>query len=308
MRRIVCRELPDGSIRNVQPFHISLEGLEKAILCRDDTDYDAMVKVLCVSARRKNVILVIYAVVSNHCHAAVLAASQKEADAYGQDVKKVYSMWFNRRHGGKGILQKVDIKALCLDSDWYVRNALAYIPRNALDNGCNINEYRWSGYRAMFCRQDGQGREVASLSKRERIALLHTGDRLDDVAWRIDGDGCLIPSSICDHTYLEQAFENDQAFFLKVIGNQNVAEMQHKLVEGPRRMQPDSDYYKTVEEISLRWFQTPVSDLSLERKIRLVPYLYRTTRTTVPQLARILGLDRARLAAILGKADPGAMA
>ena len=66
MRRVVTHELPDGSIRQLYPFHISMEGLETAILCRDDMDYDAMVKILCIAARRKNVIVVIYAVVSNH--------------------------------------------------------------------------------------------------------------------------------------------------------------------------------------------------------------------------------------------------
>ena len=92
MRRIVTRKLPDGSIRHVQPFHISMEGLEKTILCRDDQDYDAMVKILCVCARRKNVLIIVYAVVSNHSHVAVLAARHSEAFAFGQEAKRIYSM------------------------------------------------------------------------------------------------------------------------------------------------------------------------------------------------------------------------
>ena len=58
------RELPDGAIAKVYPFHFSLEGLETRILCREGTDYDAFVKIICICARRTNVILVIYAVVS----------------------------------------------------------------------------------------------------------------------------------------------------------------------------------------------------------------------------------------------------
>ena len=84
MRRIVHRKLPDGNFRNVQPYHVSMEGMKTAVLCRDDDDYDALVKIICVCARRKNVIIVVYAVVSNHCHAAVLAASQEAADSFGQ--------------------------------------------------------------------------------------------------------------------------------------------------------------------------------------------------------------------------------
>ena len=41
MQRIVSRVLPSGSTCNVQPYHVCLEGLEKAVLCRDEEDYDA---------------------------------------------------------------------------------------------------------------------------------------------------------------------------------------------------------------------------------------------------------------------------
>ena len=52
----------------------------------------------------------------------------------------------------------------------------------------------------------------------------------------VDTKERLIPSTICDSAYLEQAFENDQAFFLKIIGAQNPAEMKTKLVDNPRMM------------------------------------------------------------------------
>lgn len=302
MRRCVFRKLPDGSARSVQPFHVSMEGLENAILCRCDEDYDAMVKILCVCARRKNVIIIVYAVVSNHSHIAVLAARQEDAHAFGQECKRMYAMWFSRRYGEQRIMQKTDVKAISLDSDWYVRNALAYILRNALDNGCNVNEYPWSGYRAMFnpaSLGQGQGRPVAALTKDECRRLMHTGDSLKDVKWRLDAGSRLIPASFCDCEYLEQAFEHDQSFFLKAIGGQNPAEMRSKLVEAPRTMLVDGDFHKSVNEVSLRWYQQELADLSIDRKIRLVPYLWRTRKTTVPQLARTLGLRRQQISDIL---------
>ena len=304
MKRIVHRKLPDGSFRNVQPFHISMEGLEKAVLCRDDQDYDALVKILCVCARRKNVIIVVYAVVSNHCHAAVLAVRQEDADAFGQEAKRMFSMWFSRRYGEHRTLQKMDVKAICLDTDWYVRNALAYILRNALDNGCNVNEYPWCGYRAMFRRDESDlsgSKRVAELNKVDRREIMHTGDKLDDVAWRLNTDGRLIPSSICDHEYLEQAYENDQAYFLRTIGGQNPSEMKIRLVDNPRKMLVDSEFYKMVNETSERWFQTGLSQLSMNQKSRLIPYIRRTMHTTIPQLARTFGVERDRITAILGK-------
>lgn len=300
MKRIVLRRLPDGRASYVSPFHISMKGLESLILYRDDDDYDAMVKILCICARRKNVIVIIYTVVSNHCHVAVLAGSQTEADDYGQEAKRMYSMWFRNKYGQSRTLAGVDIKAIALDSDWYVRNALAYIPRNALDNGCNVNEYKWSGFNAMFRNKNCPGATpVKSLTKRQRRDIMHTGDNLDDVPWLLDKDGRLIPSSFCDYTYLEQAFNNDLAFFLKVIGSQNSSEMTWKLVDVPRTMLVDGEFLKQVNETSNRWFQSDISGLSVQSKIRLLPYIYRTMKTSIPQLARTFGLSREEITHIL---------
>ena len=307
MLRMVTRTLPDGSVRRVHPFHISMEGMETLILCRDDADYDAMVKILCVAAWRKNVIIIIYAVVSNHCHIAVLAVNQRDAEAFALEIKRMYAMWFKRRYKGKAVLRGVDAKAIWLDSDWYVRNALAYIPRNALDNGCRVQDYRWSGYRAMFSSDTHSGavRKVTSLTKRERERIMHTGDDLEGVTWLIDEKDELVPKSFCDYRYLEQAFEGDPAFFLKTIGSQNAAEMQNKLIDGPRIMMTDGEFQKVVEETSQRWYKADVSSLTYDRKTRLVPYLFRTTHTTIAQLARATGLDREAIARIIRRPRSG---
>ena len=281
-----------------------MEGLERTILCRDEEDYDAMVKILCVSARRKNVILVIYAVVSNHCHAVVLARYQQDADDYGEEVKRMAAMWFSRKYGESGVLKGTDVKAICLDSDWYVRSALAYVPRNALDNGCNVNEYPWSGYRAMFSQDVSKRvsvRQVSSLPRDEMRRIMHTGDKLKDVPWLLDDSGRLIPSSICDSAYLEQAFGNDQSFFLRTIGSMNPAEMNQKLIDNPRMRLTDSEFYKYVAAVSLRWFKAELSKLSLEQKARLIPYISRTMKTSVPQLARAFGLNRDVIRKMLGR-------
>lgn len=301
MRRSVVRALPDGSVCTVYPFHVCLKGVETVVLCRDDEDYDAMVKVICLSAWRRNVIVIIYAVVSNHCHVAVLAKTQSDADACAEEIKKIYSMWFSRKYAEKKVLRRIEVKALSLDSDWYVRNALAYIPRNALDNGYNVNEYKWSGYSAAFCdsSQTSGARRVSSLKSREIEHIMHTGDKLERVPWLIDAENHLIPSSICDHTYLEQAFNNDQSFFLKTIGALNVAEISYDLEERPYKMVSDTEMQKSVDEIAQRWFGKQVAALSMEQKNRLVPYVSHIMKTTPKQLCRVFELTPERMDAML---------
>lgn len=294
MKRIVSRKLPSGDIRNVQPYHISLKGTVKAILCRDDEDYGIMVKYIAVCARRKNVIVIIYAVVSNHCHVAVLASTYQEAYDYAQELKKNYAQWFQSKYLEKGILQGVDAQALLLDNEWYVRNTLAYIPRNALDNGSPVDRYKWSGYRAMFADKTRKvnGLPVCKFTRREQDRILHTREDLKDVPWLVDSDGDLMPESFCDTEYLEQVFNHDPAFWLKTIGALNPAEMEEKLVEAPRRMLPDSEFYKVAADTADRWFGADIGQLPLAKKLRLLPFLWRTQKTTVKQLARTLGIER----------------
>lgn len=294
--RIVTRRLPDGRIAKVWPFHVSLEGMECVVLCRNDCDYDAMIKTIFVSARRKNVIVIIYAVVSNHCHVAILARSQNDADSFAQEIKRMYSMYFSRKYGERNSMQKVDVKAIYLDTDWYVRNALAYIPRNALDNGCDVTNYKWSGYSAMFCQtRPRYANAVASLTKRESRRIFRTNDKLTDVEWKIDENERLIPYYCCDRTYLESAFNNDQAFFLRLIGSVNSSQMKESLVNAPRQFLADSDFLVEVSEIAKRWFGNDISKLTQEQKAKVIPYIRRIRKTTISQLARVFGLPRDRI-------------
>ena len=77
--------------------------------------------------------------------------------------------------------------------------------------------------------------------------------------------------------------------------------MRYLLEEKPYVMQSDSEFYKAVNELSQRWFNVDLTVLSLDRKLRLLPYVYRTSKTTISQLARVFGLERERIAAFLGK-------
>ena len=82
------------------------------------------------------------------------------------------------------------------------------------------------------------------MTRREHRALFHTGDDLSGVPWLVDADGYLVPESFCDTDYLEQAFNHDQAYYIRTIGTVNVAEMRQRLVDGPRTMHTDGEVLK----------------------------------------------------------------
>lgn len=296
----VIRKLPDGTVREVSPFHISLEGIETAILCRDDEDYDAMVKIMCVSAWRHNVIIIIYAVVSNHIHAAALATDRRHAHSFGEETKRIYSMWLRRKYGERNFMEGISVQALPMESNSHVRNALAYIPRNALDNKCRIADYPWSGYAAMFSALSIEGAIKAShLTTRQFMGIFHTSRKIKDVPWLLNGNYRLIPRSFCDWEYLEQAFNHDCSFWLKTIGGLNSAQMREQLIDAPREMKPDTELYKSINELSIRWFGQQLKDISIMQRCRLLPYIYRTFKTTVSQLARVFSIEQERVKTLL---------
>ena len=102
-----------------------------------------------------------------------------------KSVKKRHSQYLSWKYNERGILSRARMDVRYLDSDWYVRNALAYIPRNAEDAGCRIEDYRWSGYRGMFVQGKSPAacRSVIGLSRREREDLFHTHLDLSKVPW-----------------------------------------------------------------------------------------------------------------------------
>lgn len=297
----IVREMPDGTKRSVFPFHLSMEGLQKAIICRDDEDYDVLVKYIFLCALSKNVIVVTYVVVSNHLHVILLADNGAAALAFGDEVRRRYSMWFTHKYHERKLYHKRCVDVQLLDNDYYLRNAIAYVFRNALDNSSNIEDYPWSGYRAVFSngKCNVWTRPASSLSKRERETLFHTNDPLKGTQWLINTDGCLEPASTCDYHYIEAVFNNSQAFLMKAIGTVNCAQMELQLIDAPRTRMLDVDFFKHITMLSQRWFSRSVSELSLEQKTRLIPYVYRTTSTSIPQLARGFSLERDKVSEIV---------
>ncbi len=299
--KAAIRRLPDGEESFVFPFHMSLEGLEKCVICRDDADCDTMVKSLCVCAYRKNVVIIIYAVASNHAHAAVLARNREDALAFGHEVKRNYSSKFKNRYGECKVLRHTSVDVRCVYDMKYLRNVLAYIPKNAFDNGAvNLNEYKWTGFRAMFNGEKPGLIRVAALTKREREAIMRTGDDLSGVPWMLNAENELEPWSFCDTKYLEDAYNRDQSFYFRLLGTVSMAEMTQKTQIAPREMKTDSAFCKDMEELAIEWYGKGLGELGSEKKARLMQHANRVMRTSVSQLSRVFGIDRKTVSLLLG--------
>ncbi len=283
------------------PFHINFEGMRTALLCKDDEDYGCFVKYIFICAQRNNLTVVSYAVVSNHAHILALAPDKGSCYGFSDDLKRIYGMYFTQKHREESPMAGNRVLPLEIRSDKHLRNVMAYIPRNAEDNGGQISEYPWSSISAYFQGRDGYapGRKVSRMPTREAKRVFRTNMSLKRLPWEVDGNGDLIPASACDHRYLEEAFLHDEAFFLRLIGSVNVSEMQETLVVAPRTRLRDNEFRREAENLSQDWFKVRLSDLSREKKVRLIVHMDRIRRCGIPQLARIFGMEREEIAQLL---------
>ncbi len=129
---------------------------------------------------------------------------------------------------------------------------------------------------------------------------MHTDDDLRDVTWLLDSDLSLEPVSICDWRYVEEAFNNEQSFFLRLIGAVNTAQMQSSLIDSPRIRMADGKLIRVVDDVSERWFKKSVRELPDDKKARILLYVCHTHRTNVAQLARVFELSREEVERMLG--------
>jgi hypothetical protein len=151
----------------------------------------------------------------------------------------------------------------------------------------------------MFAGQVQGVRAVSGLSRREKETLLRTHKDLSQVPWVLDEQDRIVPNSACDCAYVESAFLGDQAYYLRMIGEVNPAEMRQKLVLNSRVWQNDAQFMVCVADVTGRWFKKEVPALTPAEKAKLVTYLFRSYCTSVAQLARCLQLRKEDVRRIL---------
>ena len=303
--RIIEETGPDGRRRRLFPFHISTPGLDRLVF-KTGPDLTTASNFIIIQARRVGVRVVAFIVMNNHLHVLILAPSYEMAMRYAKVLKQTLSHHLSVSHKDENVRNsflKTDVKPLLIQDDHHLRNTICYIPRNSLDTGIPVEEYKWSSYRAYF--RNGNipttSMRVGDLPKRVVRRLLRTDMDLSATGWYVDPDGMLEPASTCDWRYAESAFYNDLPFYMRVMGTVNDAEMELVNVTNRHRMLSDKDFMPIVAKRSQELFSTPPSSLLKEQKYRLLKILYYSYCTTIPQLSRCLSLPKPEVSQVLSR-------
>lgn len=128
-------------------FHIVLSS-KTEVICRDRHDYIFFENQIGASARKSNVPVLAYAVMSNHTH---IAAACTDPDGLILRIKSGYTRYFNRKYGRAGQLMTY---TYCQEVRGYLRQKvmISYILRNPMHHGiCETPfQYPFSSISAYF--------------------------------------------------------------------------------------------------------------------------------------------------------------
>lgn len=293
----IKRRLPDGSVSIVHPFHVCTLGLEDRVIFRDEEDLKMAHNMFPICAQRSNVIVVIDCAIHTHVHGLVLARNYNEAKSFINNYKISTSKYLTNKYGnGKALMtyREIEAKPVYIEDIYHLRNSICYIPRNSLDLGIRPDNYRWSGYRALFCngRIETPTRTISEINYRDRRKMFHTSAIPEGVDWQVTDDGIIEPASYCDWRYAEDAFGGKLSFFQKIMGLTDDAQMEQEFVINTIKMATPDELLKVIEDKCNKRYSRPRSELSFIQLIPIIKMTYYSHKTTKAQLARCFGLTK----------------
>ena len=292
MQELSLRDLYDGYF-----YHICTEGLEQVTIMRDLEDFRVAWNYLAICAWRTGAFVVAFVLMSNHLHILAACRNAGQVNKYIRSFKALYSRYLNKKYGMTKTMNSSDTAIYRIDTIQYLRNCIAYIFRNPLTARiCSrLDQYSWSSFHSCF---SGVGKledgfPLCELSFTEIRKLLRVGANLKNCPLRVDPQGYITLSSFVHNDIVEKVFGNSGRSFMYHLGGGNDAKMEYELVHQPLVSVTDSDMYSLVSTyVANRFSGKHISDLTSSDKCSILKSLFFNHKTSIPQLARIMGLPR----------------
>ena len=130
--------------------HVRHRGNNGSHVFRDDEDRHRYLELLAESARKYEVDVYSYCLMTTHTHAVVEAHQPDALPRMMQSLGRGYVRYFNRRHHRTGTLWEGRYRAGLIGTDYHWWNCLRYVEMNPVAArmvSCP-DAYRWSSYRA----------------------------------------------------------------------------------------------------------------------------------------------------------------
>ena len=298
MEEIDLKGLHDGNF-----YHVCTNGLEQITLLKDEEDYKAAWNYLALSAWKTEVQTVAFTIMSNHVHMIIACRDACQADKTIKMFKKTLSLYLKNKYGLTKPLHRTNDCISLIDTVRYLKNCIAYILRNAVCARISARpeDYRWSSYACYFSdNMHESSSPVPGLTFSQKRKMLKTGLDLQNCPLRIGPDGLITLDSFVRSDIAERAYRHSGKSFLYFLGCCNDARMEYELTCQPLQQVNDNDMYENVTKyVAHRFRGKSISDLTSAEKCSILKYMFFNSRTSIPQLSRILGMPRDLIRRIL---------
>lgn len=284
-------------------YHVCTKGLESKLLFYDTSDYQRAVNVLAIVSWVTKVNVFAYCFMANHIHVLIGAKDEDAAEGFVTMFKKDYSQYYSKRYGADRVLKRVAVTIKEMYDIPYVKNCVAYVLRNPVDGGLvkAAEKYEWSSVGCYFSGDSCSSPLLSSMSIRQIKSMLGTHRAVWDSKMCLDGNG-IVPKSFVDYKLVEGLFNNSSAHFWSQILKVDSAQMEYDFSVGADMRYNDYEMIPRISDIAGKWFgKSSVSELSVRERCKIAGYMYRHLNSSVPQISRLLGLERKFIKELLGK-------
>jgi putative transposase len=130
------------------PHHIIQRGNNRQAIFASNADYETLLAMLDEHARKAQVAIHAYVLMSNHFHLLATPESAEAIPAMMQAVGRRYVRHFNQRQTRSGTLWEGRYKSTLIQTERYLLTCMAYIDLNPVRAGLvgDPGDYPWSSY------------------------------------------------------------------------------------------------------------------------------------------------------------------
>ena len=138
------------------PHHLIQRGNNRQAIFGTNADYEILLGMLDENARKFDVELHAYVLMSNHFHLLATPATQRGLPSLMQAVGRSYVRHFNRSQGRSGTLWEGRYRSTLIQADRHLLACMAYMDLNPVRAGISATavEYPWSSHRHYIGLQD----------------------------------------------------------------------------------------------------------------------------------------------------------
>lgn len=282
-------------------YHVTSKALEKNVIFQSREDFITGMNDIAICSAKYTIKIICFCLMSNHFH-FVLYGSYSECYAFIQEYKKLCSIRMRNARGEVSGLKNVEVRFDLLDTEEYLKAAIAYVLRNPLAAHIMMMPYlyEWSSASAYF-RGDLQikGVSVNSFGLRQKRGILKSRSAEVPNSYIVGPDGIISPACYIATEVVEKLFPHP-SYLMMALAKRVENEMEIQMGASQNLSLSDLELKSQMAELIKEEFGVrSLSQLSKEERLRLCLLLRRNFNASVKQISRVLRISQELVASVL---------